>query len=271
MDRFAEKTAIITGAASGIGLALSAELGSRGAVVTMADINTELLEASATSLEAKGYRVAARALDVTDFEAFSQLVTDTVAGQGRLDYIFNNAGVSVMGAAEDLTMGDWHKVINVNLFGAVNGSMAAYHMMLKQGYGHIVNTCSVAGLTPFPGEMPYTTSKYGILGLSNALSVEGKGRGVKASAVCPGFIRTPMTENVEMRNLDRDKAMRMSPKGMSAEQCAHVILRGVERGKAIIVVDSFTRMLWLMNRLSPALARNVLAGAMKKFRAAAIS
>lgn len=271
MDHFAGKTAIVTGAASGIGLALSAELGTRGAVVTMVDINAELLETSAQSLRSAGCQVQTRALDVTDFAAVSELVGEVAAEHGHLDYIFNNAGVSVMGAVEDLTLQDWHEVINVNLFGAINGSTAAYPVMIKQGTGHIVNTCSVAGLVPFPGEMPYTTSKYGILGLSNALSVEGKGYGLQASAVCPGFIRTPMTENVEMRNLDRDKAMRMSPKGMSAEKCASVILRGVESGKAIIVVDSFTRMLWLMNRLSPQLARSVLAGAMKKFREAAVA
>jgi NAD(P)-dependent dehydrogenase (short-subunit alcohol dehydrogenase family) len=270
VDCFADKTAIVTGAASGIGLALSAELGGRGAVVTMVDINAELLETSAQSLNAKGYRVNARPLDVTDFDRVSRLIGDTVAEHGHLDYIFNNAGVAVMGAAEDLSIQDWHKVIDVNLFGAINGSMAAYPVMIRQGSGHIVNTCSVAGLVPFPGEMPYTTSKHGILGLSNALSVEGRGYGLKASAVCSGFVRTAMSDNMELRNLDRRKAMQMAPKGISPEKCARIVLKGVERGKAIIVTDAFTWMLWSLNRLSPGLARTVLAGAMKKFRQSVI-
>ncbi len=270
MDCFAEKTAIVTGAASGIGLALSAELGRRGAVVTLADINAELLETSVRSLKEKGYRVAASALDVTDFDAVSKLVGETVAQHGHLDYIFNNAGVAMMGTAEHFSMQDWHKVIGINLFGVINGSMAAYPVMIKQGSGHIVNTCSVAGLVPFPGEIPYTTSKHGILGLTNVLSVEGKVYGIMASAVCPGFIRTPMSDNMELRNLDREKAMQLAPQGMSPEKCARMVLRGVEHGKAIIVMDPFTRMLWSLNRLNPGLARKALAGGMKKFRESAI-
>jgi NAD(P)-dependent dehydrogenase (short-subunit alcohol dehydrogenase family) len=256
MSIFAQKAAIVTGGASGIGRAVSEELARRGACVTLADVNTELLEETAASITNAGGKAKAVSLDVTDAEAVQKLVDDTVAEFGKLDYIFNNAGVVVFGEAHRFPLEDWRKIIDTNLYGVVHGVAAAYPVMIKQGFGHIVNTASAAGLIPATGLIPYVASKYGVVGISNALRTEGADLGVKVSVVCPGLIDTGM-KNSKMIGLDREKALEGSPKLLPAEECARVILKGVERNKAIIVVTALAKLLWLLQRISPALTRSL--------------
>jgi NAD(P)-dependent dehydrogenase (short-subunit alcohol dehydrogenase family) len=257
MGIFGEKAVIVTGGASGIGRAVSEELARRGAYVTLADVNTELLEETATSITNAGGRAKPVALDVTDPDAVKKVVDDTVAEFGKLDYIFNNAGVVVFGEAHRFPLDDWRKIIDTNLYGVVHGVAAAYPIMVKQGFGHIINTASLAGLVPATGLIPYVASKYGVVGISNALRIEGADYGVKASVVCPGLIDTGM-KNSKLIDLDREKALEASPKLLPAEECARVILKGVERNKGIIVVTGGAKFFWLLQRVSPALTRSIL-------------
>jgi len=250
MGCFGEKIAIITGGASGIGRAVGEGLARRGALVILADMNVELGEETARSITAAGHRAKAVTLDVTDPEAVKKVVDDTVSEYGRLDYIFNNAGVVVFGEARDFSYEDWRRVIDTNLYGVVNGVIAAFPVMVKQGFGHIVNTASVAGLVPVSGLISYIASKYGVVGLSNALRVEGADQGVKVSVICPGLIDTPM-KNSKMINIDREKMLEAAPKLMPPEECARVILDGVERNKPIIVVTAMAKILWVLHRISP--------------------
>ncbi len=208
-------------------------------------------------------------VDVTDFEAVEKLVEDTVRERGHLDLMFNNAGIVVAGETQDFSYGDWHRVIDVNLYGVVHGAMAAYPVMVRQRSGHIVNTASLAGLVPATGEISYTASKYGVVGLSNALRAEGAQYGVKVSVVCPGFVRTPIYESCELIGLDREKITELAPEGMPPRKCARAILRGVERNRAIIVVTALAKAFWVMQRLSPGLVRVIFSqGLMKPMRAA---
>ncbi|MBN2027644.1 MAG: SDR family NAD(P)-dependent oxidoreductase [Actinobacteria bacterium] len=255
MDFFEGRTAIVTGGASGIGRAVGGELARRGALVTLADINAPLVEEAAASLARQGYKARPAALDVSDHEAVRKLVNDTVSEHGRLDYMFNNAGIAVFGETQDFSYDDWHRVIDINLYGVVHGIAAAYPVMVKQGSGHIVNTASLAGLVPAAGEISYTASKYAIVGVSDTLRAEGKKYGVKSSVVCPGFIRTPIYETCKLIDLEREKIVRQAPKGMDPVKCARIILRGVERNKAFIVVTFPAKILWYIQRLSPGLAR----------------
>ncbi len=255
MDIFQGKSAIVTGGASGIGRALGEELGRRGAHVVLADVNEALLEETIASLAGQGHAFKGSVLDVTDFGAVKSLVEETAAEYGKLDYIFNNAGIAIFGETRDFSNDDWHRVIDTDLYGVVHGVAAAYPLMVRQGSGHIVNTASLAGLVPATGLISYVAGKHGVVGLSNALRTEGAYYGVKVSVVCPGFIRTPMYENIELVKLDRDKLMEMAPRGMRPEKCARTVLRGVERNRAIITVTAEARAFWIMHRLSPGLVR----------------
>ncbi len=257
LDIFEGKTAVITGGASGIGRALGEELAKRGALLTLADINAPLVDEAAGSLTAQGYKVKGAVLDVTDFLAVKALVDDTVAEHGRLDYMFNNAGIAIFGETQDFSYADWHSVIDINLYGVVHGIAAAYPVMVAQGSGHIVNTASLAGLVAAAGEISYTASKFAIVGMSDTLRAEGKKYGVKSSVICPGFIRTPIYENCKLIDLDREEIIKQAPKGMDPGRCARIVLRGVERDKAFIIVTLPARVLWYIQRLSPGLARAI--------------
>ena len=152
---FSGATAIVTGGASGIGRALAEELAKRGCEVVLADRQIELAEEVASGIRTLvGGKATAANLDVTDFPALQQLVHDTVGRTGRLDYMFNNAGIAIGGRVHDYGIQEWNQIIDVNLRGVVNGVQAAYCIMMKQGFGHIVNTASITGLMPTPGQWP---------------------------------------------------------------------------------------------------------------------
>jgi len=257
MDIFTGRIAIVTGAASGIGRELALELARRGAKVVLADIDTVMLEETSQAITEAGHKATTSICDVTDFASVKALVEETAAENGRLDYIFNNAGTCIMGEAQNLSYDDWRGVIDLNLYGVVHGVAAAYPIMVRQGCGHIVNISSFAGLMPVAGQVPYVTSKYGVVGLSNALRVEGSLHGVKVSVVCQGMVKTPLYLTTRTIKLDRDRIIDTLPAAMPPEKCARFIMGGVERNKAIILVSPVTRFFWILQRLSPELVRRI--------------
>src|ERR1700753_4478578 len=133
-------------------------------------------------------------LDVTDPAAVASAVDGVVARAGRLDLMFNNAGIAWGGDTELLTLDQWNAIIDINIRGVVHGVTAAYPVMLKQGHGHIVNTASMAGLTAAGQITSYVTTKHAIVGLSLALRSEAVARGVGVLAVCPGAVETPILD-----------------------------------------------------------------------------
>ena len=265
MGAFRDKVAIVTGGGSGIGRALCQELARRGARVTAADINPQRAEETAESVLRSGGKCTAAPLDVTDASAVDALIADVVEQHGRVDYMFNNAGIGVGGQARDLALQDWRDVIEVNLFGVINGIRAVYPQMIKQGSGHIVNTSSVEGLVPFASNLPYTASKFAVVGLSQGLRTEAEPLGVKVSVVCPGYTDTPIFTESRVVNLDRDRAAGVvgNMKPMSPQECVKVMLRGVARNQPIIVISDAGRFAWFMSRLSPELSRKILASRLK--------
>ena len=187
-----DRSAIVTGGASGIGRGLAAELARSGVDVVLADRQAELAEEAASEIRAEGGSAVAVGLDVRDPDRFHEVVRTTVDRAGRLDYLFNNAGIGVGGEVREYDRSDWDDVIDVNLRGVAHGILAAYPVMISQGFGHIVNTASMAGLNPAPLQISYTATKYAVVGLSRALRLEAKRYGVRVSVVCPGPIRTPI-------------------------------------------------------------------------------
>lgn len=258
------RVAIVTGGGSGIGQALSTALVRRGDLVTVADIDGEAAEATAGRLDATGPGTASAAtVDVRDAAAVTALVNGTVERHGRLDLIFNNAGVGIGGPVEDLSVAHWDRVIDVNLRGVVHGVQAAYPVMVRQGFGHIVNTASLAGLVPVPRNAPYGTTKWAVVGLSLSLRTESATKGVRVSVVCPGGVDTPLLdarmpadlpavpsrEGIDVRALITKAS---GGKLLSPETLAAHVMRGVDRNRAIIVAPLRVRILWWLMRLSPA-------------------
>jgi NAD(P)-dependent dehydrogenase (short-subunit alcohol dehydrogenase family) len=259
MDCFENKVAIVTGGASGIGRALCAELARRGAAVVVADIDVE----GAQEVAAANERAQAMHVDVCRAADVQTLVEETLLQYGRLDLMFNNAGVAICGEVRDLMLDHWQRVIDVNLWGVIYGTTAAYRVMVRQGFGHIVNVASLDGLTPMPLAAPYTAAKHAVVGLSTALRIEGAVLGVKVSVACPGTVQTNILDSADFVGIKREEAiaeMRSGFKMADPADCARAILRGVERNRAIIVDTRLNRLFWRLYRLSPSL----YAGLMQK-------
>src|SRR5437870_2348952 len=176
---FKDKIAIVTGGASGIGRCLSSDLARRGAVVVIADINFEAAEEAVDAILTEGGIAFAARLDVTCADDVQSLVDETIAHHGRLDYMFNNAGTTVIGEVRDLGLDECRRVMDVNFWGVLHGTYAAYQAMVRQGFGHIVNVASGYGLTPGPTLVPYSASKHAVVGLSQSLRAEAADLGVK--------------------------------------------------------------------------------------------
>jgi len=265
-DAFAGKVAIVTGGGSGIGAALVRALIRRGATVVIADID----EAGAKSVAGEAGAASAVAVDVRDSGAVADLVAQVAAEYGQLDLIFNNAGIAIGGMVEELTLDHWDRVIDVNLRGVVHGVHAAYPVMLRQGHGHIVNTASLAGLVPGPSLAPYAAAKHAVVGLSLSLRAEGASRGVRVSAVCPGFVDTPLLGRVNPdlpqteTGANAAALARLLGKLYQADALAQDVLSGVARNRALIVAPRSARVAWRMTRYAPGFTmRTIISGVRK--------
>lgn len=266
------RIAVITGGASGIGRAIATSLVLRGDTVVVADLDGVGAEKVAAGLSERG-RAEATELDVTDAGAVAGLYRDLRARHGRLDLVFNNAGIAVGGATDELTLDHWNKTLDVNLRGVIHGVHAAYPIMVAQGHGHIVNTASLAGLVPAPMMLPYTTTKHAVVGLSLALRAEAAAHGVRVSAICPGFVDTPLLDNAnpdlpetEAASHAREAALRVQRRLYTPEALARDVLRGVARNQALIVAPASARAAWRGVRLSPEAAVRVAARAVGRLR-----
>ncbi len=253
VETLVARTAVVTGASSGIGRALAAELHRRGAIVYAASRNLPALVALRDGCG--GDRLVPVALDVTDGPAVAALLDRVVAERGRLDYVFNNAGIVVGGDFEAMTPESWRTIVDVNLWGVVHGTQHAYARMVKQGHGHIVNTASTAGMIPVAKSTAYTATKHAVVGLSTALREEARRHGVRVSCAIPGLVDTAIFGGaINEGGYDYAAAIDRVPiRKISPEQAAVATLEGVLRNRRLIVYPGYNRALVALHRFFPAL------------------
>jgi NAD(P)-dependent dehydrogenase (short-subunit alcohol dehydrogenase family) len=198
-------------------------------------------------------------VDVRDAAAVQALVDGTRDRYGRLDVLVNNAGVAVGGQARQLLLAHWDRVIDVNLRGVVHGVHAAYPVMIAQRSGHIVNTASLAGLLPAPGLTPYAMTKHAVVGLSLSLRAEAAAYGVRVTAVCPGFVDTPILDKGGPDDLPkppgsehwREMARHYQPRLYRADQLARDIVSGIDRNTALVIAPGSARAACRLWRYAP--------------------
>lgn len=259
------RVAVVTGAASGIGFALSEKFAQEGMKVVLADVEKPALEAAASSLRDRGANVLAIETDVSRFDDVKRLADTVYAEFGEVHLVCNNAGVQVAGRLWECTLDDWKWVLGVNLWGVIHGVKAFVPKMVERNVpGHILNTSSVAGLISGPSLGIYATSKFGVVALSEALYFDLKAAGspIGVSVLCPGFVRTRIAEAARNRPselsetvsgsalVDEEVARRILETGMDPAEVAEIAVRGVKEGRLYIYTHPWTLALIDMRRRS---------------------
>lgn len=232
-DVFEGKVCIVTGGTSGIGFSVSEALLKRGAIVYAVGIPEAGVKAAQTRL-ADYPKAHFATVDVTQYNEVQKLVDEAVGRQGRLDYMFNNAGLGATVPFELVTLDFWKKVVDVNLWGVIYGVHAAFPVMAKQGFGHIINTSSMAGILAPPYQAVYSATKFAVTGMTEALRYEHAHRGIAFSTVCPGNVATEIFEGME------PPADAISP-----VEAARIILDGVERKEGLIIFPEHMKAMYL--------------------------
>ena len=254
---YAGKVAVVTGGGSGIGSALVDALRADGATVYAADLHPG---------------PDGVALDVTDADAVQALVDRVVAEHGRLDLLFNNAGICFIGETEDLTRAQWDAIIDVNIRGVVHGVQAAYPQMIRQGGGHIVNTASMGGLMAAGLLTSYVMTKHAVVGLSAALRSEGAAHGVGVTVVCPAAVETPMLDQGEIGRV-RGRDFYLKGQGIkrpvTPQALAARALAAVAADEAVVMEPVQARFAWRLQRLAPGFVRSQSTKFVAKQRAMA--
>lgn len=221
---FTGKTALVTGAASGIGLVVARRLAAGGAAVVLADHHEQGAEKAAEAITADGGRAAAVRVDVTDPESVRRAVDFTVETFGGLHLAVNNAGIAGASAPTgEYTVQDWQRVIDTNLNGVFYSLRYELPQLLASGGGAVVNMSSILGTNGFAGSAAYSAAKHAVVGLTKTAAVEYASRGVRVNAVAPGFIDTPLLQGADSR---REHLISLHPQGRlgTAEEVAELTL-----------------------------------------------
>jgi len=248
MDQFNDKVIIITGAASGIGLGIASELSKLGAVIVMLDIDRERLEKAGKENIAGKYETGV--VDVTDFNAVQGAFESILEKYGHIDYLFNNAGIGGTLPLEEATMSHWKKIIDLNVYGVINGITAVYPIMKKQKSGYIINTSSIGGIMPFSGQTLYNTTKYAVAGLSLSAANELKKDNIDISIVCPGMVKTRIFYKPIIGNEAHEEHVKIPREAISVKSAVKDIISGIVHKKKIIITPWFLEWMYLKYRLT---------------------
>ncbi|MFX3623573.1 MAG: 3-hydroxybutyrate dehydrogenase [Ectobacillus sp.] len=190
-----QKTALVTGAASGIGLGIARAFAQEGANVVISDLSEAAAETAAKQLQEQGYNALAIGCDVTDEAQVQESLSFAVKQFGRLDILVNNAGLQYVSPIEDFPTDKFELLIKVMLTAPFVGMKHSFPIMKEQGFGRIINIASINGLVGFAGKAAYNSAKHGVIGLTKVGALEGAAYGITVNALCPGYVDTPLVRN----------------------------------------------------------------------------
>ncbi len=280
MRDFNGRVAAITGAGSGIGRALANELGRRGAHLALSDIDDAGLAETVAQCEGRGVKVTSQHLDVADRLAVEQWADRVVADHGRVNLIFNNAGVGLAATIEAMSYADFEWLMSINFWGVVYGTKAFLPHLKAAGEGHVINLSSVFGLVSVPSQSAYNAAKFAVRGFTDALrmELEIEGAPVSVTTIHPGGIKTNIAKNARIDESlnemtgDPDKARAEFERAFvtSPEKAARQILAAVQRDRRRALIGPDAKVIDFVSRLPAGLYQTVLeAGALGSARRAA--
>ena len=250
--RLPRKRAMITGAASGLGLAFSKRLSAGGWTLGLMDRNAEHLARVKHSLNSIDNTVHTYHVDVADADAMANAIARFAQTERGLDLMINNAGVAAAGDFLDTPLADWRWIVDINLLGVVHGCRAALPHMTEAHLGQIINIASAAGFACAPSMSAYNVTKAGVIALSETLMAELAGSGIQVSVVMPGFFQTNLLDG--SRSTPAAAAVArdlMAGSKTNADQIAETVLAAAARGETHIVLPRMYRMLWRWKRWAP--------------------
>ncbi|ASL07128.1 short chain alcohol dehydrogenase [Mycobacterium intracellulare subsp. chimaera] len=256
MDGFTSKVAVVTGAGSGIGQALAIELARSGARLAISDVDTEGLAGTEERIKSIGGPVKSDRLDVTEREAFLGYADAVNEHFGKVNQIYNNAGIAFTGNIEVTQFKDIERVMDVDFWGVVNGTKAFLPHLIASGDGHIINISSLFGLLSMPGQAAYNAAKFAVRGFTEALRQEMMlaKHPVKVTSVHPGGVRTSIARNmITAEGVDAERLARILNNRLtstSPQRAARTILEGVHNNKARVLVGTDAKVLDLIVRLT---------------------
>lgn len=207
-----QKVALVTGAASGIGLEIARTFAQDGAKVMIVDLNQAAADAAAARLQQEGFEAVSRGCDVTNEEQVQKSIEGAVELFGRLDILVNNAGLQFVSPIEDFPTSKFEQMLGIMLTAPFVAIKHAFPIMKRQGYGRILNMASINGLIGFAGKAAYNSAKHGVIGLTKVAALEGAAHGITVNAICPGYVDTPLVQNqladlAKTRNVPLEKVM----------------------------------------------------------------
>lgn len=249
------QVAIVTGAASGIGAALSRQLAEHGWRVALLDVDATRLDDVAKSIRSRDGSSPTYVCDVSREDSVCQTFGRIGEELGCADRVFNCAGLEINGEVLEVDARHWQVGFEVDVTGTLLISRAAYALMRQRGSGHLVNVASLAGLVPLPGLAYYSAAKHAVVAFSLALRMEARHYGIRVSVACPALVDTAIRTNTAAylgRAIDVAPRLRW-PRPSTADRCARAILRGVDRNAAVILAPASAVWLWWLYRWSPGL------------------
>jgi NAD(P)-dependent dehydrogenase (short-subunit alcohol dehydrogenase family) len=253
-QKFPKRRAFITGAASGLGLAICERLAQNGWKLLIADINADRLAQAEQKLQALGAQTLSVVIDVTQYSALQDAANTVQEAWGGIDLLFNNAGIATAGAIDELSIEDWERTINIDLWSVIYGCKIFVPMLKQQGGGHIINTASSAGTLAGPEMAAYNVAKAGVVSLSETLKPELSKDNIGVTVVCPTVFVTSLGDTMTGRTQMEDNLMRqLQASKVSAQDIVDDVVAAIEKDRLYVMTQADAKWGWRLKRFFPEL------------------
>jgi NAD(P)-dependent dehydrogenase (short-subunit alcohol dehydrogenase family) len=251
-QKFPYKRAFITGAASGLGLAICERLAPQGWKLLIADINAERLAQAEKRLQALGAETLSMVIDVTEYSALQDAANSLLETWGGVDLVFNNAGIATAGAIDELSIQDWERSIDVDLWSVIYGCKIFTPMLKAQGGGYIINTASSAGTLAGPEMAAYNVAKAGVVSLSETLKVELSKDNIGVTVICPTVFVTSLGETLTTgRTMENNLVRQLEQSKVTPEHIVDDLMLAMEKNRLYVMTQADARWGWRLKRFFP--------------------